>query len=281
MADAEAPSVTPEGETAPAPDPEAEAAARARAQAEVRQKRAARQRLEEIRRENEAIAAREQEEHVQRLLASAKSAYAIGAFTIPAGESAADRYREVLKLRPDQPEALAGMQKIADILVDVARRAHAVGDTDKMRSLVADITRVQPNHRMLPELETSLAALDASPVQKTRRESAALERANKHIEKAYQALDRKPLDQKAADRATDEYDIAAVQMPMAPGLPLLKERIIASYSEVVRTEVRFEDPKSALRMISYARKRKWMSTELEELEISIKQATPTETLGAK
>ena len=268
-------------EVVAAPDAEAEAAAEKQRLAEERDRKKARQRLAEIEKENKAIAGRQQEELIQRLLVAAKQAYSIGAYTRPAGDSAADRYRDILSLHANHPDAVAGLRKIADLRAEEARRALAVGDADKARGLIEDVGKLHTDHPALTDLQVAMAALEASPQQQGRKQAAALERANKHIQKAYRHLDRKPFDQKAADLATDEYDLALAQMPMAPDLPALKERIVASYSEIVRAEIRSSDSKGALRMISYARKRKWMSAELEELEISVKQAAPPQTLGAQ
>jgi serine/threonine-protein kinase PpkA len=262
-------------------DPEAEAAAEKQRTAEARERKKARQRLLEIEKENKAIAGRQQEELIQRLLAAARQAYAIGAYTRPAGDSAADRYRDILGLHPDHPDAVAGLRRIADLRAEEARRALAVSDADKARSLIDDVTKLQPAHPALTDLQVAMATLEATPQQQDRKQAVALERANRHIQKAYRHLERKPFDQKAADLATDEYDNAVAQMPMAPDLPALKERIVASYSEIVRAEMRSSDSKGALRMISYARKRKWMSAELEELELSVKQAVPAQTLGSQ
>jgi hypothetical protein len=263
-------------------DPEAEASAlKQQAAAEARERKKARQRLAEIEKENQAVARRQEEELIQRLLAAARQAYAIGAFTRPAGDSAADRYREILSFRPDHADAAAGLRKIADLRAEEARRALAVGDADRARSLIGEVDKLQPDHSTLTDLQVAMATLEGSPQQQGRRQVAALERADKHIQKAYRHLDRKPFDRKAADLATGEYDNAAAEMAMAPDLPALKERIMAAYSEIVRAEVRENDAKSALRMISYARKRKWMTAELEELELGLKQAAPTQALGAQ
>jgi serine/threonine-protein kinase PpkA len=261
-------------------DPEAEAATEKARMAEARERRKARQRLAEIEKENKTIAGRQQEELIQRLLAAARQAYAIGAYTRPAGDSAADRYRDILGLHPEHPDAVAGLRRIADLRAEEARRALAVSDADKARGLIDDITKLQPAHPALTDLQVAMATLEATPQQQGRKQAAALERANKHIQKAYRHLERRPFDQKAADLATDEYDYAVAQMSMAPDLPALKERIIASYSEIVRAEIRGNDFKGALRMISYARKRRWLSAELEELEISARALSPPQTLGS-
>jgi hypothetical protein len=86
---------------------------------------------------------------------------------------------------------------------------------------------------------------------------------------------------KAADAATKQYDLAASLVPMAPGLPTLKERLIEHYSVAVQTELNDKDTKRAKRMIAYARKRNWMSSDLEELELSLKQAPVVGTAGAR
>jgi serine/threonine protein kinase len=263
-------------------DPEAEAAAAKRQKvADAREKKKARERLQEIARENQVIAQRQEEELIQRLLAAARQAYAIGAYTRPAGDSAADRYREILSFRPDHADAAAGLRRIADLRAEEARRALAVSDTDKARDLIDDISKLQPDHPTLTDLQVALTTLEASPQQQGRKQAVALERANKYIQRAYRFLERKPFDQKAADLASDEYDNAAAAMAMAPDLPALKERIMASYSEIVRAEIRESDTKGALRMISYARKRKWMTAELQELELAVNQAPPAQALGAQ
>jgi serine/threonine-protein kinase PpkA len=266
-------------EPAPVIDPaivelEAKAADLDRQQSDALTRKKARQRLAEIEKENQAIARRQEDELIGRLLAAAKHAYAVGAFTRPAGDSAADRYREILDLRAGHAEAAAGLRRIADLRAEEARRALAIGDADRSRGLIDDVTRIQPDHPALTDLTVAMTTLEGTPQTQGRKQAAALERANRHIQKAYRHLDRKPFDQKAADLATNEYDNAVSQMPMSPELPTLKERILAAYSEVVRAEIRESDAKGALRMIGYARKRQWMTAELEELELAARQAPP-------
>jgi serine/threonine-protein kinase PpkA len=274
------PSPEPVAEDLPAGPTEAEAEAAFQQQqlAEARERKKARQRLKEIENENQAIARRQEDELIQRLLAAARQAYAVGAYTRPAGDSAADRYTEILTLRPDHADAAAGLRRIADLRAEEARRALAVSDVDKARGFIDDIAKWQPAHPALADLQVGMTTLEASPQQKGKRQAAALERASRHVAKAYRHLDRKPLDQRAADLASDEYDNAAAQMAMAPELPALKERILFSYSEVVRGEIRERDAKAALRMIAYARKRKWMTAELEELELAARQTAPAGAL---
>jgi hypothetical protein len=264
------------------PETAAEAAARKRQAAETRKKRvAAQQRLEEIRVEHEAAVLREQDEEVRRLLTAAKAAYAAGAMTKPVGESAADRYRDVLKIQPNQPEARAGIERIIRVLVEEGRHAQSVGDAASLRKATTEIARLQPDNQVLPELETSLADAESSRNVRTRRASADLEKVARYIARAYELLERKPFDMRTADAATKQYDLAESLVPMAPGLPTLKERLIEHYSVAVQTELTAKDPKKAQRMIAYARKRNWMSSDLEELDLSLKQAPVVGTAGAQ
>ena len=268
----------------PVPDPAAEAA-RKRQNAELRKQRlAAQQRLKEIALEREAATQRQQEEEIRNLLASAKAASAVGAVLYPAGECAADYYRAVLKLRPENQEARLGMERIINVLVTEARHAQSVGDPVALRKATTQIARLQPDHRQLPELEVALAAVESSPSGRTRREAADLEKVSRYIARSYELLEKKPFDMKAADAATKQYDLAASLVAMAPGLPTLKERLIEYYAVAVRTELAAKDAKRAQRaqrMIAYARKRNWMSSDLEELELTIKEAPVIGTVGAQ
>ncbi len=270
------PEEMPTATTAPAEDPELVAAREARL-AEERSRRQAelqRQLAEQQQREAEAKAAalRSQQEKIRQLLASAKTLYAQGALALPRGASAADRYHEVLQLQSDQPEATAGRQRIARVLTEEALHAESVRDADALRALIPQIAWVQPGHPKLVELQSALNEIQSNPTERSRREAASLDRAAKHVAKAYEYLDREPYDLRAADAATDEYDRASSALASAPGLPLLRERLIGSYAEAAQTELAGNDTKAALRVISVARKRKWMSPELEQIETRIQQA---------
>ncbi|MBB6096045.1 serine/threonine protein kinase [Povalibacter uvarum] len=258
-------------------DPVAEAAriaqlaeARAQRQAE-RQRQLEQQRRREA--EQQAAAQAAKQEQIEKLLASAQTLYAQGSLALPSGASAADRYQEVLQLQPGQPEAMAGKQRIANVLAQEAEHARSVRDADALRRLIPQIAWVQPGHPKLVELQSQLAALEASPTELTRRQAANLEKAARHVAKAYELIERKPYDIRAADAATDEYDRAASAVAMAPGLPLLKERLISSYPQAVRTELNDNDTRNALKMINLARKRKWLSPELEQMEASIQRGS--------
>lgn len=226
-------------------------------------------RRDEERRRHAAEAA-EQQEQIRELLTDAKREYERGALLEPAGANAADRYRAILQLQPQHQEALAGMQRIAGVLVSQAERTMLTGNRESTGRLLAQIRSIQPEHPRLAELQADLAQLESTPHDLTRRQQADLDRAARYIDKANEYLARTPLDLRAADAATDQYDRASGLAPLAPGLPYLRERIIAAYAVAAQTELNNGEEGRASKVIGLARKRSWLSPELEQLENGMK-----------
>lgn len=229
-------------------------------------------RLDEQRRRREAQGIAEQNE-IRDLLAKAKSEYARGALLEPAGDCAADHYRAVLQLQPQQGEALAGMQHIAEILAAEAERTLLSGNRGATERLISQIRSVQPEYPRLADLQAGLEQLESAPLDLTRRQHADLDRAARYVAKANDYLARTPMDLRMADAATEQYDRASGVAPMAPGLPSLRERIIAAYAVAAQTELSNGEEKRALKVIDLARKRNWFSPELEQLESRMKVPT--------
>jgi serine/threonine protein kinase len=220
------------------------------------------------------LGAQAQETEIRDLLATAKKNLAAGALWQPAGASAADRYRAVLRLQPSQPEALAGAHRLANVLVEEARHSESAGDIYMSTLLLTQIRSLQSDNPKLPELQARLQQMQAKPADLNVRAKGKLERAAAYIAKAQEDLARTPLDSRAADDATDEYDRAAAEEPLAPGLPSLKVRLIAAYAAAVQTELAHQETKRAQKLIATAHKRNWSSAELDQLEASIPQTPP-------
>ena len=255
---------------------------------------ARRKRLAESRRQRKAEAAliaqhaaelraAQLQAQIQVLLVAAKDEYAAGALWQPNGANAAESYREILKMQPGHAEALAGAQRVANVLAAEAIQTESVGDIYTAKLLIDQIQSLQPGHPKLADLEARLQQLQTNPAVLDARDRGRLEKAAKYIARAEEDLGRTPLDFKAADDATDEYDRALSAAPMAPGLPSLKERLIAAYATATRTEVNYHQPKQALKLINTAHKRKWSNDELDQLEASLKTAgaatAPTKETG--
>ena len=93
-----------------------------------------------------------------RLLRGAAAAYDREWLTSPAGESAYDKYREVLKLDSRNKEAREGIQRIGDRYVALGREALDRGDTEGARKYLAGAQKVTPKHAGIAELRTALGA---------------------------------------------------------------------------------------------------------------------------
>jgi len=210
-----------------------------------------------------------QEAQIQDLLAAAKTQYKAGALWQPTGSSAADSYRAILTMQPEHAEALAGAQRLANVLADEAEDAEASGNLDSSKELVDQVQSLQPAHPKLPGLQARLQQMQSSPIALDARERGRLEKAAKYIARAEEDLRREPLDFKAVDDATDQYDRALSTAPKAPGLPSLKERLIAAYPTAVQTVLDLHDTKRAQKLIGAAHKRNWSSPELEQLEMTL------------
>ena len=238
----------------------------------ARRKRLAESRSQLVAQQAAALRAAQLQAQIQVLLAAAKNEYTAGALWQPSGANAADSYRDILKLQPGHAEALAGAQRVANVLAAEAVQTESVGDIYTARLLIDQIQSLQPSHPKLAELEARLQQLQAKPAVLDSRDRGRLERAVKYMARAEEDLGRTPLDFKAVDDATDQYDKALSAASMAPGLPSLKERLIAAYPTATETEVSNHQPKLALKLINSAHKRNWVSDELDQLESSLKTA---------
>ncbi|MDB6009620.1 MAG: hypothetical protein JWL65_1870 [Gammaproteobacteria bacterium] len=254
---------------------EAATAARRRRLAEERRQRKATetQVLAQRAAELKAAQLQAQETQIQELLAVAKSEYAAGALWQPDGANAADRYRNILRMQPGRAEALAGAQRIANVLAAEAAQTESVGDIFAARRLIDQVQSLQPDHPKLPELQARLEQLQAVPAGPDANDRLRLDKAAKYIARAVVDLDRRPLDFRAADDAADQYDRALSAAAIAPGLPSLKERLIVAYATAAQMEVSNHEPKRALKLINTAHKRKWSSEALDQLEASLKSGS--------
>jgi len=256
---------------------------RAEAAAAARRKRLAEERRQRKATESQVLAQRAaelkaaqlqaQEAQIQELLTEAKSEYAAGALWQPDGANAADRYRNILRIQPGRAEALAGAQRVANVLAAEAAQTESVGDIFAARRLIDQVQTLRPSHPKLPELQARFEQLQAVPAGPDANDRLRLDKAAKFIARAVVDLDRTPLDFRAADDATDQYDRALSAAATAPGLPSLKERLIVAYATAVQTELNNHEPKRAQKLINTAHKRKWSSEELDQLEASLKSGS--------
>ena len=204
---------------------------------------------------------------VASLLADAQSRMASGALVQPAGSSAADRYRSVLKQQPGNAEALIGMQRIADTLIGNAERARKADDVDGALRFLDQVRSVQPNHPRLARLQSDL---EERKVKLARRAQENQVEAGQHIAKARIYLGRE-LSLRNVGEANDHYDEAVELAPAVAELPEVRKRILDGYAEVAKHELDVNQPSRALKVLVYARKRNMSSPPLEKLDSTIQQ----------
>jgi hypothetical protein len=227
-------------------------------------------RKEEQREINEAAAhnaqVETQELEIRELLAEATRQYQAGALWQPSGASAADSYRTILSIQPTRPEALAGAQRIASVLAAETESAEGVGDTATAGALLQQAALLDPALPELPALQAGLQALQAQPRTPSSRDSRQLVKAESEISHARDTLNASS-STAAAEAATEGYDRAVELRPRAPGLALLRERLISAYAAAVRGELGSGNPATAMRLLQKARAQGFTSPELEQLEV--------------
>jgi hypothetical protein len=204
---------------------------------------------------------------VDSLLAEAQTRLASGALVQPAGSSAADKYRTVLKQQPGNPEALIGMQRIADTLIGNAERARKSDDVDGALRFLDQARSVQPNHPKLARLQSDL---NERKVKLARRAQENEVEAGQHIAKAKIYLDRE-LSLRNIGEANDHYDEAISLSPTVADLPSVRKRILDGYAAAAQQELNASQPSRALKVLVYARKRNMSSPSLEKLDGTIQQ----------
>jgi hypothetical protein len=212
-------------------------------------------------------AAEKRAARIRDLLTQAQLDYEQGRLFEPADNNAATRYKEILTLDPTQPQALAATQRIVAVLVAEAEYAAMAGDQARTLQYIRQIRTLQPNNLSLAGLEARYQSLLANPVVLSARQQERYSRSAQNIEEAYDKLKNQPLGLETMDQVVRRFDRAAGLVAQAPGLPKLEDRIILAFPAAVRAELTAADPRSAYLAAQIARKRGWLSEELEALEV--------------
>jgi serine/threonine protein kinase len=215
---------------------------------------------------------------VQELLIRARFEYAAGALWQPAGANAADDYRQILQMQPQQADAASGARRVADILAAEAARTESAQDIYTTRQLLDRIQMLQPDQPQLADLQARLEQLLITPGSLDARERTRLAQAAQYISQANADLGLDPPDFRAVDAATEQYDKARSTASAAPGLPSLEERLVNAYAVAVRAELDQHDSKRAAKLLAVARRHHWSSPELDQLESAVALSATTASL---
>lgn len=132
---------------------------------------------------------------IQRLLAQGDAAFKRGRYTLPEGDNALDRYRAVLMLDPENPDARAGLDSVLLAYIDHVRSVLSAGylgnakqllqragdvfiDTPVLQDLREDIEREEARRNAQ---EDALADTEIPPGEKTLLPKAELEQRSDDI----------------------------------------------------------------------------------------------------
>lgn len=102
--------------------------------------------------QNRIVLSADEREKVGRLLEAADIHFAVNRVTSPLGSNAFDAYQQVLEIDPNNPQARAGLRKIADYYEKLARASWKNGDVRQARELIDAGLKVQAQHPGLNDL---------------------------------------------------------------------------------------------------------------------------------
>jgi serine/threonine protein kinase/tetratricopeptide (TPR) repeat protein len=110
---------------------------------------------------------------VEALLNRAEEDFEHLRLSSPARDNALYRYREVLKLEPDNAEAARGIRAIVDKYVELAQSAMAAGELDQAEGYVASAERISPDAPGLKLAREALALRRGEPASRVQPVRAA------------------------------------------------------------------------------------------------------------
>jgi TonB family protein len=156
------------------------------------------------------------DEQYESLLIRADRAYAAGALVAPAGENAADLYKQALNRNSSDPRAAAGIEKVIDKLLSAAEAQLAAQHLEEAQKLTEQARAVKPDHVRVAFLATQIGKERERSVLTRARQAAA----SGNLEEAIAALDgaaqegkhstlvaeaRQELEQKKLDERVSDY----------------------------------------------------------------------------
>jgi TonB family protein len=163
-----------------------------------------------------AAAPTAQDEQFEVLLARADRAFEAGALVTPAGESAADLYKQALRRNGSDPRAAAGIERVIDKLLSAADAQLAAQHLDEAQKLTEQARAIKPDHVRVAFLAARIGKERERSVLAQARQAAS----SGNIEEAIAVLDgaaregkrstlvaeaRQELEQKKLDDRVGDY----------------------------------------------------------------------------
>jgi TonB family protein len=129
------------------------------------------------------VAARD--EQFETLLARADKAFEAGAIVAPAGENAAELYKQALHRNGSDPRAAAGIERVIDKLLSAAEAQLAAQHLDEAQGLTEQAHAIKPDHVRVAFLAAQIGKERERSVLSQARQAAS----SGNIEQAIAALD--------------------------------------------------------------------------------------------
>ena len=117
----------------------------------------------EARRQKQLQEQRRREQTIAALLAQAEQALARDKLTTPVHDNALDRYKAILLMSPDNPQAKAGVDQVAQRYCQLAYGSIQSGDLARARVFLQKAKSIAPNLVAVAPLQKQLAAASAKP----------------------------------------------------------------------------------------------------------------------
>ncbi len=140
---------------------------------------------------------RSQPQGVAAVLAAAAQDLDALRLTIPIGNNAWEKYREVLAREPENRAAQDGLRKIVKAYIGLAKDAVSKGELGRADDYLRRAALVLPDDRRLQSVRERLAAarapapIELAPASEPRRQQSLDKKSQKHLQEARKAADKK------------------------------------------------------------------------------------------
>lgn len=116
-----------------------------------------------------------QQQQMQRLLAQAEKNIADLNLKKPEHNNAYDKYQQVLSMQPQHPQALAGIQAIAQAYFELALEAKKANNWPQFKSYLDEVEQLNPSHEGWPELKQQWLAQENQRQQRSDQRQSSIE----------------------------------------------------------------------------------------------------------
>ena len=216
-------------------------------------------------------------DRIKDLLAQAKQDYIAGRIYLPAGNSAIERYLDILKTGNDiltkngisnadvqrgLGDGQMGLKYVLDLLGTEIDRHLKVGQTEEAGVLIARLRAVQPQYAQLASFDSQLQQLQANPLVLPRKQKERLAKSGKEIQKMNDRLQSDVnVDFAAVDKLYDTYAEANAG-PETPGLETARASLVVVFAAAAKVQYDQNNTKELKKIVGLARKRNMSSQEL-------------------